>query len=221
MPLIRLLLIFAALAVSPHSRAAEGEPEPGLSDYAILTPAVEGRFYVASGADLTMLLNPFFSIASIADRANTKVLRALVERERYDPAPRLADRLAESLGKAGLSAVQEPVARRPAGSLQSLSWIDVPEAPQGKVMIDVTIRWICLCSSRPVSSCTSTIRHTRSGKRRRPARRLRTHPRFRPSPSYRKPAATVRSSQPKRIPRRCGAAWTRPCWARPTAWSST
>lgn len=143
---IRLLLAAVCLAGPAPSWAQEAPFADQLADYAVLTPAVEGRFVVASGIDLTAFLPPYFGFGDVGDRRQTKALRALVERDRYDPAARFADRLVQSLGEAGFRAVQEPIARRPAGSIQSLSWGDLPEAPRGAVMIDVTISWLCLCS---------------------------------------------------------------------------
>jgi hypothetical protein len=70
----------------------------------------------------------------------------LVKAERYDPVRTIADRVVEALTAKGYDVVYEPVARRPAGSIQSLSWSDLPEHPQGKLVLDVNIQWICLCS---------------------------------------------------------------------------
>ena len=143
---IRLLLMAAGFAASAASWASEAAPGPALADYAILTPAVEGRFVVVSGLDYTGFIPPYVSFGNLGDRGKTRILRALVEREGYEPAAALAEHLRQALGRAGYSAVHEPVPRRPAGSIQSLAWSDVPEAPQGRVMIDVSIRWICFCS---------------------------------------------------------------------------
>lgn len=57
----------------------------------------------------------------------------------------------QSLVESGFSAVHESIARRPAGRVQSLAWGDLPEAPRGNVMIDVTIGWVCLCSDVALS----------------------------------------------------------------------
>jgi hypothetical protein len=38
------------------------------------------------------------------------------------------------------------MARKAAGAVQSLSWSDLPESPQGRLILDTNIRWICLCS---------------------------------------------------------------------------
>ncbi len=144
--LLRSLVVAAAVTGSSPSWANEGEPKEELSDYAILTPAVEGQFVVASGIDYTGFFPPYFNFGNLGDRGKTKVLRSLIEREGYDPAPALAEHLRLALVKAGFSAMHEPIPRRPAGSVQSLAWSDVPEAPQGRVMIDISIRWICFCS---------------------------------------------------------------------------
>ena len=143
--LVQCLMIVAGLAGSLLSPASADEPAAALSDYAILTPAVEGKFTVASGADYTGLITGI-SFGNLGDRSKTKVLRALVEREAYDAAQPLAEHLRQALIKAGFTAVHEPVPRRAAGRVQSLAWSDLPEAPGGRVMLDVSIRWICLCS---------------------------------------------------------------------------
>lgn len=144
--LIRLLLLTSVCLANASRSWAEGtEPAAAPADYAVLTPAVEGRFHVASGVDLTAFVSPM-GIGNLGDQRQTRSLRALVERDRYDPAARFADRLVQSLVESGFSAVHEPIARRPAGRVQSLAWGDLPQVPRGNVMIDVTISWVCLCS---------------------------------------------------------------------------
>jgi hypothetical protein len=82
----------------------------------------------------------------MADSSRSTALRNLATRERYDPARPLADRLVDALAEASYRAVLEPIKRKPAGAVQSLSWSDLPENPKGDVMLDVTVRWLCLCS---------------------------------------------------------------------------
>jgi len=115
-------------------------------DFSVLTPAIEGRFVVASGIDLTALLPPYFAFSGFGHHQRNTQLRALIARERYDPTRAIADRLIEALAESSYRAVYEPIGRKPAGSIQSLSWGDLPEQPQGELMLDVTIHWICLCS---------------------------------------------------------------------------
>lgn len=144
--LIRLLLLTSVCLASTSRSWADGtDPAAAPADYAVLTPAVEGRFHVASGVDLTAFVSPM-GIGNLGDQRQTRSLRALVERDSYDPAAQFADRLVQSLVESGFSAVHESIARRPAGRVQSLAWGDLPEAPRGNVMIDVTISWVCLCS---------------------------------------------------------------------------
>jgi hypothetical protein len=73
-------------------------------------------------------------------------LRAIIAREGYKPERTIADQLVDVLAQSSYRAVYEPIRRKPAGSIQSLSWDDLPEHPQGELMLDVTIRWICMCS---------------------------------------------------------------------------
>lgn len=114
-------------------------------DFSVLTPAMEGRFVVAGGIDPTAFVLPM-AIGNLGDRKRSDQLRALVAREGYQPARTIADRLIETLGAASYRATYEPIPRKRAGSIQSLAWSDLPEQPQGELMIDLTIRWICLCS---------------------------------------------------------------------------
>ena len=144
--LFRSLTAAACFAATLPLLASADEPPDALSDYAILTPAVEGQFTVVSGLDYTGFIPPYLSFGNLGDRAKTKVLRSLIEREGYDPAPPLTEQLRQALIKAGFTAVHEPVPRRAAGRIQSLAWSDVPKAPGGRVMLDVSIRWLCFCS---------------------------------------------------------------------------
>lgn len=107
---------------------------------------MEGRFFVRSGVDLTSLVPPYLAWSQLGSSSRNDRLRMLVVREGYKPERTIADRLIDRLAEASYRAVHEPIPRKPAGSLQSLSWDDLPEHPQGKLMLDMTIRWICLCS---------------------------------------------------------------------------
>ncbi|MEX1994368.1 MAG: carbamoyl-phosphate synthase domain-containing protein [Steroidobacteraceae bacterium] len=143
--LLLLVPMLACVAAAPRARSADPAPESGLAEYAVLTPAIEGRFHVVSGTDLTALVSPF-GIGNLGDRKRTRILREMVDRDGYDAAEVFSKRFVQSLSEAGFSSVIEHVARRPAGSIQSLSWGDLPKAPRGRTMLDVSIRWICLCS---------------------------------------------------------------------------
>jgi hypothetical protein len=124
--------------------AAEGQAPQEQPEFSVLTPAVEKKIMVAAGFSATDMLGLGFA-KGLATQDNTLQLRRLADEERFDPAQRLVDRLVEALAKAGHTAVYEPISRRPAGSIQSLSRSDLPEKPEGRQFLDVTIRWICLC----------------------------------------------------------------------------
>ncbi|MGH8249632.1 MAG: hypothetical protein ACREVI_02865 [Steroidobacteraceae bacterium] len=129
----------------------------GVVEISVLTPAVEGQFHVASGFDPASLLPPFQHWSNHIDVARTRALRELVTREGYDPGSVIAARLVKALNDASLPALPEPIARRPAGRLQSLSWGDLPESPKGKAMLDVTIRWIGMTSDVAYSKLWPSI----------------------------------------------------------------
>lgn len=133
--------VVLGLCFAAHLAAEE---PPGRPEYSVLTPAVERQIMVAAGFSGADVFGLGFA-KGLATQDNTVKLRKLAAEERFDPARRFADRLVEALAKAGHTAVYEPIPRKPAGSIQSLSRSDLPEKPQGKVFLDVTIRWICLC----------------------------------------------------------------------------
>ena len=89
---------------------------------------------------------PYQSFGSYGDRSRTSALRSLVAREHYDPVRTITDRLLDELQEASYHAVLEPIVRKPAGSIQTLAWSDLPEHLKSEVMLDVTVRWLCLCS---------------------------------------------------------------------------
>ncbi len=130
--------------------AAAGSPQPAEAalaiDFSVLTPAMEGRYFIGSGVDFTTWIPPYVALSKVGSGAKNDRLRSLVARERYEPEREIADRLIERLAEASYRAVYEPVERKPAGSVQSLSWSDLPEHPGGRLMLDITIRWICLCA---------------------------------------------------------------------------
>jgi hypothetical protein len=141
-----LALLLACVFIS--SAAAQDETTaPERPDFSVLTPSMEGQFFVATQFNLNAIYPLLGAPADAMNQSRTSQLRRLVAVNRYDPARALADRLIEALGEAGFRAVYEPIPRRPAGSIQSLSWSDLPEQPQGELFLDVNVRWICLCSS--------------------------------------------------------------------------
>lgn len=146
-PLQRIVVALALSGSFTLSGAAQATEEAETPvEYSVLTPAVEGKFYVVSGLDPAAWIPPYQSLASYGDKSRTKMLRVLVEREGYEPGKPFADRLLLALNEASILSVHEPISRRPAGRIQSLSWGDLPESPHGKLMFDVTIRWLCMCS---------------------------------------------------------------------------
>jgi hypothetical protein len=126
--------------------AAEGLPTHEQPEYSVLTPAVETEIKVAAGLSAANAV-PYVgsTFKDLATRDNSLKLRKLAVAERFEPARRLADQLVEALAEAGHAAAYEPIPRKPPGSIQSLSRSDIPETPQGKLILDVTIRLICLC----------------------------------------------------------------------------
>lgn len=124
--------------------AAEGQEPQERPEYSVLTPAEEKQIMVAVGFSASDMMGLGFA-KGLATKDNTLKLRRLAAEERFDPARKLVDRLVETLAEAGHTAVYEPIPRKPAGSIQSLSRSDLPEEPKGRLFLDVTIRWICLC----------------------------------------------------------------------------
>lgn len=141
-------LAICALAGWLTITAAPAEAsDPPDTDFSVLTPAMEGQFIVAStGIDPTALIPPYLPLHSFGKGQRTDQLRALVAREGYKAERTIADSLIERLAEASYRAVYEPIGRKPAGSMQSLAWDDLPEHPRGELMLDITIRWICMCS---------------------------------------------------------------------------
>lgn len=125
-------------------------------EFSVLTPGLEGRFHVFADFDVIA----FAGLPNFVDAGRTKSLRKLVETEGYDPGRSIADAILTALHDAGRTGTYEPIARRQAGHLQSLSAEDLPPDSRGAVLLDVTIDWIGLSSSvtaarlRPVFSLT-------------------------------------------------------------------
>ncbi len=108
-------------------------------EFSVLTPGLEGKFVVFTGIDLTLV-----GISHLSDIRRSNALRELVERESYDPCPRIAAAITAALKDAGRTGIHEPISRRLPGRLQSLTLSDLPENPQGALLLDVTIQWIAL-----------------------------------------------------------------------------
>lgn len=141
-------LLFSAFGLCfATNLSGEGPAVPDAPDFSVLTPSIEGDFYVSTQFSLNAVYVFLGSIGDIAHRVRTKQLRRMVASDGYDPTRTLADRLIEVLTEAGYSAVYEPIARRPPGSVQSLAWSDLPEEPKGRLFLDLNVRWLCLCSS--------------------------------------------------------------------------
>jgi hypothetical protein len=139
--------------------ASAQEPPVALAapvEFSVLTPGLEGRFHVFTAVDFLALVG----IPSYVDYGRTKALRKLVESEGYDPGRPVADAILAALDDAGRTGTYEPLARRPAGHLQSLVVDDLPPDPEGSVLLDVTINWIGLSGNttgdklRPAFSLT-------------------------------------------------------------------
>lgn len=143
---MRFLAVLLAGVLCSTAVAGDSSSASDPVAYAVLTPSMTGRFVVASQVDFAEAVMPYLAIGDFTNNARTKDLQQLVARENYDPARTLADRLVDALNEGGYRASFQSIARRPAGSIQSLSWSDLPEIPAGQLFLDTDIRWICLCS---------------------------------------------------------------------------
>ena len=157
-PAIRTLVPLAALLAGAMLASAQ-EPAAVIAapvEFSVLTPGLEGRFHVYTDFDVIALVG----LPNFVDSRRTKALRALIESAGYDPARPIADAILTALHDAGRSGTHEPIARRPAGHLQSLTVDELPPYPKGAVLLDVTINWISLYASatgdklRPAFSLT-------------------------------------------------------------------
>ncbi len=108
-------------------------------EYSILTPALEGKYFVYSYDQWYLPLLPGF-----ANTARTKALRKLVDQERYKATDHFALQLKDALQSAGYAADIEFVPRAPDGTAHGLSRADLPEHPQGRYLIDVTMQSVGL-----------------------------------------------------------------------------
>jgi hypothetical protein len=132
----------AALYCAAMPTAAEEQPAVTAAqiEFSVLTPGLEGGFQVFTSFDLLT----YVGLGGHVDHGRTKTLRHLVESEGYDPGRPIADAILAALIKAGRSGTHEPITRRPAGHLQSLTVDDLPSGPKGAVLLDITINWIGL-----------------------------------------------------------------------------
>ena len=123
------LLAFVCVLTAAPVGSAEDAATPQ-TDFSVLTPAMAGKFAVASGFDGSSIfpyIGDAYEVAKdYSHRAQSERLRRLVAAENYDATRTLGDRLIEALGEAGHVAVIEPIARKKAGSEQSLSWAICP-----------------------------------------------------------------------------------------------
>lgn len=108
-------------------------------EFSVLTPGLEAHFRVSTGFDLSMV-----GITGLTNRRHTKALRKMVEEEGHDASRRIADAILMALHDAGRTGIHEPIPRRPAGRLQSLTAAELPEEPKGAMLLDITIGWIGL-----------------------------------------------------------------------------
>lgn len=138
--LVSLLAICGGIMpASADEPSAKSDPSV---EFAVLTPGLEGRFSVSTGADFTLV-----GITSLVDKGRSKALRILVESEGYNPDRPIADAILAALSDAGRTGTLEPIVRRPAGHFQSLAPDDLPPHPKGAVLLDITINWIGLHAS--------------------------------------------------------------------------
>jgi hypothetical protein len=126
-------------------------------EFSVLTPAVELPIRFTTRIDVASDLPFVDTFQDMTARKQSLKLAELAKAERFDPARRLADRLVEALAEAGHAAAFEPIARKPAGSVQSLSRSDLPESPQGKFILDATIRWHGLAKPGDFKDYSPTI----------------------------------------------------------------
>jgi hypothetical protein len=155
---IRTLVPLAAI-LGVAMLASAQEPPAAIAapvEFSVLTPGLEGQFCVFTGTDFLDLVG----LSALVASGRNKALRKLVESEGYDPDRPIADAILAALHDAGRTGTHEPITRRPAGHLQSLTVDDLPPDPKGAVLLDVTINWIGLYAAvtgdklRPTFSLT-------------------------------------------------------------------
>ena len=134
--------VFVTLLLATWARPAFAENPEAIGspiEYSVLTPGLQSKFFVVTAQDLTLI-----GVSHYANMGQSKALRKLVERERYEPCGRLSQQIVAALQAAGHTAIDEPIPRAAPGRSQSLSRMDIPERPRGEVLLDVTIDWIGL-----------------------------------------------------------------------------
>ena len=138
---VQMIAVQLALGGAAMPASADDPPTTHYNpiEFSVLTPGLEGHFHVLTGYDLSMI-----GIAGLSDMARTKTLRKLIEDAGYDPTPRIVDAILAALHDAGRTGIYEPIPRQPEGRLQSLSADDLPLAPKGALLLDITINWIAL-----------------------------------------------------------------------------
>jgi len=80
----RALLALTLCGLVPIAIAEEPADPAVQIDFSVLTPAMAGRFQVASGIDFTGFIPPYLAFSRLASGQKSTHLRSLVERERYD-----------------------------------------------------------------------------------------------------------------------------------------
>jgi hypothetical protein len=137
----------AALLSVPGAELAfsEDQTPPVTIEYSVLTPALQGQYFVATTFDLSIVLS------SYTNAARSKTLRELVTNEHYRATDNLALQLKDALTAAGFPADVEEVPRGPDGKAHGLSRGDLPPHPKGRYLIDVTIKSLGLVAKNNFS----------------------------------------------------------------------
>jgi hypothetical protein len=143
---VRPAIAFSLLFVASWSgRAAGAEPatEPAAPvEYSILTPALESKYFVCSGAAQLLMLPDFVNDSRSMD------LRAAVKQSQFRATDHFALELQAALREAGHTAEIEFVPRAADGKKAALGRADLPKHPKGRFLIDVTLRSIGINAPR-------------------------------------------------------------------------
>ncbi|MDH4258839.1 MAG: hypothetical protein OEW16_00905 [Gammaproteobacteria bacterium] len=197
-PAIRILVSLLAISggILPASADDPSKTAGTSVEYSVLTPGLEGKIFVCTDFDLS-----FVGLTGLIDRKRSKTLREIIEREGFEPGRHIAEAVLLALKDAGRTGTYEPIARRPPGRIQSLTVDELPQRPQGAVMLDITITWIGLRAAastdvlRPGFSLVWRL-ISRDGKLLAPGRELR----YVHAPLHRKPVAIDPSVKPHASP---------------------
>jgi len=132
---------FAALLfLLTVGRAFAEESLPSATiEYSILTPALQGAYWVTTKSDASLV-----GLSGYLNAARTKTLRKAVADEHYNAPDNLATQLSGALTAAGFPAVVEEVPRGPDGQGRGLGRGDLPAHPKGRYLVDVNIRYLGL-----------------------------------------------------------------------------